>query len=233
MPVGQARRDVVDQVRAALAAAADPEAAPAMQAYMKSALPYYGVRVPVVRSIVRTIYTQRPISQRDAWDATVRALYDEATHREERYAALALAGHRLYSAYVDAAAMPLYKHLVATGAWWDLVDEASHRVGDALRADRPGVTADLDRWIAADSLWLRRSSIICQVGHRADTDLKLLERAVTANLADRDFFIRKAIGWALRDLSTTNPDWVRAFVAEHAEELSPLSAREALRKISR
>ena len=232
MPVGPARRDVVDQVRAALAAAADPEAAPAMQAYMKSALPYYGVRVPAVRRIVRTIYTQRPITRRDAWDATVRALYDEATHREERYAALALVGHRLYSGYADVAAMPLYAHLVTTGAWWDLVDEASHRVGDALRADRPRVTAKLDRWMAADSLWMRRSAIICQIGHRADTDLGLLERAVTANVADRDFFIRKAIGWALRDLSTTNADWVRSFVAQHRGELSPLSVREALRKIS-
>jgi 3-methyladenine DNA glycosylase AlkD len=185
-----------------------------------------------VRSIVRSIYTQRPITQRDAWDATVRALYDEATHREERYAALALVGHRLYSAYVDVAAMPLYEHLVSTGAWWDLVDEVSHRVGDALRVDRPGVTAELDRWLAADSLWMRRSSIICQVGHRADTDLGLLARAVTANLADRDFFIRKAIGWALRDLSATNPDWVRGFVGEHGGELSPLSVREALRKIT-
>ena len=146
-----------------------------MQAYMKSALPYYGVRVPcgaqhcpddlhaVARSRSATRGT-RPSG----------LLYDDATHREERYAALALVGHRLYSGYADVAAMPLYEHLVTTGAWWDLVDEASHRVGDALRADRAGVTAELDRWIAADSLWMRRSSIICQVGHRADTDLGLL-----------------------------------------------------------
>jgi 3-methyladenine DNA glycosylase AlkD len=191
------------------------------------------VRVPVVRTIVRAVYAELPIDGRAAWEATVRTLYDEATHREERYAALALLGHRLYSAFADAAAMPLYEHLIVTGAWWDLVDETSRRVGIALRADRAAVTAAIDRWTAADSLWLRRSSIICQVGHKDDTDLELLERAVVANTADSEFFLRKAIGWALRDLSTANPEWVRAFVETHDARLSGLSGREALRKIGR
>jgi 3-methyladenine DNA glycosylase AlkD len=225
------RRDVVAQVRAALAAAGDPSAAPAMQAYMKSALPYHGVRVPEVRRIVRPIYAAHPIDGRDAWEATVRAMYDDATHREERYAAFALVGHRLYAEYADGAAVPLYEHLIRAGAWWDLVDEASHRVGVALRADRPAVTAALDQWAVADSLWLRRSSIICQVGHKADTDRALLARAIEANAGDRDFFIRKAIGWALRDLSGTDPDWVRAFVSAHGSDLSALSRREALRRL--
>jgi 3-methyladenine DNA glycosylase AlkD len=226
-----ARRDIVDEVRTALAAAGDPAAAPAMQAYMKSALPYYGVRVPEVRRIVRPIYAAHPLGGRAAWEATVRAMYDEATHREERYAALALVGHRLYSALADAEAMPLYEHLIRAGAWWDLVDDVSHQVGRALRADRRNVTAVLDRWIRADDLWLRRSSIICQLGHKDGTDRALLARAIEANVEDRDFFIRKAIGWALRDLSTSDPDWVRAFVSDHEADLSPLSRREAMRRL--
>jgi 3-methyladenine DNA glycosylase AlkD len=226
-----ARRDIVDEVRAALAAAGDPAAAPAMQAYMKSALPYYGVRVPAVRKVTRAIYAARPIDGRAAWEATVRAMYDEATHREERYAALALVGHRLYSEFVDADAMPLYEHLIRVGAWWDLVDDTSHQVGRALRADRSRVTAVLDRWIRADDLWVRRSSIICQLGHKSDTDRALLTRAIEASIGDRDFFIRKAIGWALRELSSSAPDWVRAFVSDHESDLSPLSRREAMRRL--
>jgi 3-methyladenine DNA glycosylase AlkD len=226
-----ARRDIVDEVRAALAAAADPDAAPAMQAYMKSALPYYGVRVPVVRKAVRAIYAARPIDGRAAWEATVRTMYDQATHREERYAALALVGHRLYSAFADADAMPLYGHLIRVGAWWDLVDDTSHHVGVALRADRQRVTAALDRWTHANNLWLRRSSIICQLGHKGDTDRALLTRAIEASVGDREFFIRKAIGWALRDLSSSDPDWVRAFVSDHESDLSPLSRREAMRRL--
>jgi 3-methyladenine DNA glycosylase AlkD len=225
------RRDVVERVRAALAAAADPVAAPTMQAYMKSPLPYYGVRVPDVRRIVGSVCADLPIDGREAWEATVRAIYDEATHREERYAALALVGHRLARPYADAAAMPLYEHLIRTGAWWDLVDEVAHRVGDALRSDRAAVTVAVERWTVSDSLWVRRASIICQVGHQAATDRALLARAIATNIADPGFFIRKAIGWALRDLSGTDPDWVRAFTASHGEALSPLSRREALRRI--
>jgi 3-methyladenine DNA glycosylase AlkD len=227
-----ARRDIVDEVRAALAAAGDPAAAPAMQAYMKSAMPYYGVRVPEVRKIARATYAARRIDGRAAWEATVRTMYDEATHREERYAALALVGHRLYAAFADADAMPLYEHLIRVGAWWDLVDDTSHQVGVALRADRSRVSAVLDRWTRAGDLWLRRSSIICQLGHKAGTDRALLTRAIEASIDDGDFFIRKAIGWALRDLSTTDPDWVRAFVSDHESDLSPLSRREAMRRIS-
>jgi 3-methyladenine DNA glycosylase AlkD len=230
MTAARADRTVIERVRSGLAAAGDPDAAVAMQAYMKSAMPYHGVRVPEVRRIARRVYDASPIDGRRAWEATVRAMYDEATHREERYAALALVAHRLYRPYADGQSMPLYEHLIRTGAWWDLVDETSHRVGDALRADRRAVTAAVELWIGSDSLWLRRASIICQVGHRADTDLALLARAIEPNVADSDFFVRKAIGWALRDISTTDPAWVRAFVDDH-EGLSPLSRREALRKL--
>ena len=83
---------------------------------------------------------------------------------------------------------------------------------------------DLDRW-------RRRASIICQVGAKAETDVDLLGDAIVPNLADRDFFIRKAIGWALREHAKTDPDWVRRFVSTHRGELSPLSYREATRHL--
>jgi 3-methyladenine DNA glycosylase AlkD len=222
---------LVDAVRAALAAAADPVAAEPMQRYMKSAMPYYGVRLPEVRRLGRAVFTARRLPDRSTWEATVRAMFDGATHREERYAALALVAHRYYRPYTDVESLRLYEHLIRTGAWWDLVDETSHRVGDVLRSYRGEVSGVIRRWARSDSLWIRRSSIICQVGHKAETDLDLLRDAIEPNIADRDFFIRKAIGWALRDVAYVEPDWVRTFVNTHGG-LAPLSKREALKHLT-
>jgi 3-methyladenine DNA glycosylase AlkD len=87
----------------------------------------------------------------------------------------------------------------------------------------------LSAWARDPDRWLRRAAVICQVGLRSATEAELLSDAIGANLGDRDFFLRKAIGWALRDYSRTEPDWVRAFVA--TRELSPLSRREALKHL--
>jgi 3-methyladenine DNA glycosylase AlkD len=224
------RHDIIRAVRDALRSAADPESARPMQKYMKSEQPYYGVRMPEVRRISKAIFTANRIDDQATFEATVRTLYDDASHREERYAALALVAHRFYRGFATAESLPLYEHLIRSGAWWDLVDETSHRVGDVLRISRADVTPVVGSWGTADSLWVRRASIICQVGHKADTDLDLLTRTIEPNIGDRDFFIRKAIGWALREVAYVKPDWVREFVADH-RDLAPLSKREALRRI--
>lgn len=221
---------LVDAIRAALVDAADPAAAEPMRRYMKSALPYHGVRVPQVRRLTRAIAREHPMADPRVWEATVRALYDEATHREERYAALGLVGHPMYRAFATPAALPLHEHLVRVGAWWDLVDEVAHRVGDVLASHPAEVAPVLLTWSRADSLWLRRCAIISQLGHGASTDLELLEAVIAPNLADREFFLRKAIGWALRDAARANPQWVRAYVDAHPG-LSPLSRREALKHL--
>ena len=228
---GQPRKDLIAAVRATLEEAAEPERAPQMQAYMKSSMPYYGVRMPEVRKRVRTVLNDLPIDARPDWEATIRGLYDDATYREERYAALTLAAHRYYREWALAPeSLALYERLIRTGAWWDLVDETSHRVGDVLLADSETVTPTIRAWSGADDLWVRRCSIICQVGHKAETDLDLLSCVIEPNIADRDFFIRKAIGWALREVAYVEPGWVHAFVNEHPS-LSSLSVREATKHI--
>jgi 3-methyladenine DNA glycosylase AlkD len=87
-------------------------------------------------------------------------------------------------------------------------------------------------WSERPERWLRRASIICQLDAKASTDLTLLTDVIEANLADREFFIRKAIGWALRQYARTDPDWVREFVAAHRDTLSPLSYREAIKHLT-
>ncbi|EXG79050.1 DNA alkylation repair protein [Cryptosporangium arvum] len=224
--------DLVAAVRAALAAAADPDRAPGMQAYMKSTMPYLGVAKPVRAEALKPVFVEHPLADRASWEKAVRTLWHEATYREERYAAIDLTGHRAYRQFQDATTLDLYRELVVGGAWWDYVDEiASRRVGPILRTDRAGVTPVIRTWSTDPDPWLRRTSIICQLSFKQDTDLELLTDAIAANAADQDFFLRKAIGWALRQYAWCDPEWVRAYVSAHESELSPLSRREARKNL--
>lgn len=228
--------DVVEEVRRRLAEAADPELAPQMQAYMKSALPFRGVTAVPMRRICREVFDAHRLPDRDTWRSVVLALWDGARFREERYAAVELTGHRYYRDHQDVSGLGLYRHLVVTGAWWDLVDAvASNRVGPILRAHADVVTPIMRSWAVEADMWLRRTALLCQLGAKRDTDVALLTFAIEQNLEGstfgRDFFIRKAIGWSLREHAKTDQAWVVRFVAEHSDQLSGLSRREALKNV--
>jgi 3-methyladenine DNA glycosylase AlkD len=223
---------LIDDVRHSLREVADPSKAPSMQAYMKSAMPYYGVPSPVAKRVFARVLHDHPVADRESWLATVHALWHDATHREERYAAIALAGHQHYLAYQDPDTLDLYRELVVTGAWWDFVDTlASHSVGPILRAHHDEVRPTIVGWSTDPDMWLRRTSVICQLGAKQSVDLDLLTTCIEPNLGDREFFIRKAIGWALRQHAWTDPAWVQDYVRRQGDHLSPLSRREALKNV--
>jgi 3-methyladenine DNA glycosylase AlkD len=161
----------------------------------------------------------------------VLALWRGAAFREERYAALELAADRRYSGCRTPEAMPMLEEMVVTGAWWDHVDAIAHLVGQILREHPEAMKPLMREWSTDTSLWKRRVSIICQISFKNDTDLELLYASIEPNLADRDFFIRKAIGWALRAYAWTDPDEVARYVREHQALLSGLSRREALKNV--
>ncbi len=225
---------VVPAIRSVLAGAGDPERAAAQQAYMKSAMPYRGLTSPELKALLRPVLADphlRPAT-RDAWEGAVRELWDEATHREERYAATALTGHRAYRAWQDPETVPLYRHLVVTGAWWDHVDEvASNRIGPILLSHNEIMTPVVREWATDEDLWIRRTSIISQLTFKEQTDRVLLLETIEPNLADTSFWLRKAIGWALRQFARTDPDWVWATVEGYGDRLSGLSRREALKHL--
>ena len=228
--------DLVDDLRSRIAEAGDPALAPQMQAYMKSALPFRGVTSVPLRAITRDVVPAHPLPDAATWRAAVLELWDGAAYREERYAALAVAGHRRYREHRDPGSLPLYRHLVVTGAWWDLVDTiAAQHVGEVLGRFPAEVTPALRAWAVEEDLWLRRTAVLCQLKRKADTDPDLLRFALEHNLEDslhgREFFVRKALGWALREHARTDPGWVRAFVAEHEGRLSGLTRREALKHL--
>lgn len=227
---------LVEDLRTAIAEAADLTRAPRMQAYMKSSMPFRGVSAVPLRRITRGVLDTHRLGDRSSWERAVRTLWDDAAFREERYAAIALSGHRFYRAFQDAGTLALYRHLVGTGAWWDLVDDvAAHRVGPILRSDPVTVTPAIRAWARDENLWVRRTAVLCQLGSRDATDTDLLRDVLLANLDGslhgREFFIRKALGWALRAYAKTDPDWVLTFVDEHAEDLSGLTRREALKHL--
>ncbi len=226
---------VVEAIRAALAVAGDPERAVAQQAYMKSAMPYRGLTAPQLRTLLRPLlaHPDLHLADRPAFEHAVRDLWDGATHREERYAATALTGHRAYRRWQDPALVPLYRHLVVTGAWWDHVDElASQRIGPILLAHSAAMTPVVSGWATDEDLWLRRTAILSQLTFKERTDTDLLRTAIEPNLADTSFWIRKAIGWSLRQHARTDPDWVREAVAQWGGRLSGLSRREALKHLA-
>ena len=198
---------LIAAINQGLVAVADSTRARKMQAYMKSAMPYLGVRVPEVRAVTRAAARAIPPASVAGLRATAGVLWRDATHREQRYAATELTGLRMAAGSL--ALVPLYEHMIVSGAWWDHVDAVSRRLGQLLIMHPEQVQPVLLSWSTSPDRWLRRVSIIAQLRAKTCTDLDLLTKAIDASAADRDFFVSKAIGWALRDYARTDPEWVR------------------------
>ncbi|MGN7199973.1 DNA alkylation repair protein [Arthrobacter sp. SAFR-044] len=224
-----ADQDLIASIRGALREIADPARAAEAQAYMKSALPSLGVRVPGVRRVVAQAARTYPPQSAAQLRATVLDLWRTSTFREEKYAAIDLTADRLVAADLDM--IPAYEEIIRTGAWWDFADGVSGRICTLLQAHPGEMSRLLRQWSQDPDLWIRRAAITAQLRAKAATDTQLLGAVIEPNLADREFFIRKAIGWALREYAKTAPQWVEAFAARHRDAMSPLSRREALRRI--
>jgi 3-methyladenine DNA glycosylase AlkD len=203
-----------------------------MQAYLKSEMPCRGVSMAVLRRIVRARGAEYPVRSMAEWRRVALRLWRDAAFREERHAAIEFVRAPVFLPYLVVAAVPMVEEMIVTGAWWDLVDPlATDVLGNVLRAERSATAALMRTWARDENLWKRRASILCQVGFKEKTDLRLLYACIEPNLADRDFFIRKAIGWALRSHAWTDPAEVRRYVKATGARLSPLSVREALKNI--
>ncbi|MFJ9806436.1 DNA alkylation repair protein [Streptomyces wuyuanensis] len=226
------RSDLADTVLARLTAiypaAADPVRAREAAAYMKDVAPFLGIRTPERRALSRAVLdgTPRPAEA----DCTAIALRCwRLPEREYHYfAADYLRRHvgRCSSAFV-----PVARHLITTVSWWDTVDTlAAHVVGALVAAD-PGLARVMDRWIEDDDLWVARTALLHQLRHKEATDAGRLFRYCLRQSGHPDFFVRKAIGWSLREYAKTDPDAVRGFVDSARDRLAPLSVREALKNL--
>ena len=224
---------LAQRVRAGLEAVADPARAPAMQAYMKSAMPYLGVSAVPLRAACKALFADLQYETSVQWQVDVLTLWRSAQYREERYAALALSGIRATRDFQRIGALAMYEEMIVTGAWWDFIDPiAGQRLGAILATEgQPMKQAMLD-WASSDNMWKRRSAILCQLNSKGQTDLDLLYACIAPSLDSREFFLRKAIGWALRQYARTDAAEVTRYVAALGDKLSPLSRREAMKHIA-
>jgi len=216
----------------ALKQAGDPSRALAQQAYMKSAMPYYGVSTVTLRVLCKAAFADVQFATAEEWQAQVLDLWRNARFREERYAAIGLTGDKRFLSFQTPAAAKMYEEMIVTGAWWDYVDSiASNRVGPILRDYPAPMRRKMLAWSKSTDMWKRRTSIICQLGFKEQTDLGLLYACIEPSLGSKEFFLRKAIGWTLRQYAWTDADEVRKYVRRNQSQLSALSCREALKNI--
>ena len=217
-------------LREALRESANPEKAPGMQAYMKSEMPYLGAQTPVLKAVCRKVFTAHPLETQKHWLDTILAIWRNADYREEHYAAIKLAEHRAYDDFQTLDALPCYEEMVTDGAWWDYVDAIAPRlVGGLLTRYPEEMKTRMLEWARSPNIWKRRTSIVCQLKFKDATDVDLLQSCIEPSMEHPEFFLRKAIGWALREYAKTDSDEVIAYVTENAHRLSTLSKREALR----
>jgi 3-methyladenine DNA glycosylase AlkD len=215
----------------ALACLADSRRAAGMAAYMKTDMPFYGVPAPARRRLAAEVLRCFAPSGHAGYVELVRALWD-LPHREEKYVAIDVAA--ACRAQHVPQSIRLYESMIREGAWWDLVDGiATGCFGRVLMGHRAAVTPVVKAWMSDPCMWIRRAALICQVGHRRETDGEMLFQACLTLAGEKEFFVRKAIGWALRDYSYTSPGEVAGFLAGHADALSGLSFREGAKALVR
>ncbi|MFJ7071157.1 DNA alkylation repair protein [Streptomyces sp. NPDC098781] len=219
---------VLERLVAAYGAAADAERAVSMRAYMKDVAPFLGLTTPTRRALSRTVLQDTP--RPDETDCTAVALRCwELPEREYHYFAVDYL--RRHVKRCSSGFLPVARHLITTVPWWDTVDLlAAHVVGGLVAAD-PKLKADMDAWIEDPDLWIARTALLHQLRYKERTDTERLFAYCLRQSAHPDFFIRKAIGWCLREYAKTDPDAVRDFLARERGRFAPLSVREALKNI--
>lgn len=223
--MGKYAEDVVRRLTEAFERERDPEIAVSMAAYMRGQFPFLGIPAPRRVAIQRIALAALPRPTEPEINEAMTALWG-LHEREFQYAACDIL--RRNAGALSASFLPTARMLIETKSWWDTVDTlAANVVGTTVRNDRSGVST-MDQWVADSNIWVARCAILHQLKWKKETDTERLFRYCLLRADEREFFIRKAIGWALREYSKTDAAAVRGFVADHETRLSILSKREAL-----
>ncbi|MBA4179009.1 MAG: DNA alkylation repair protein [Anaerolinea sp.] len=217
--------EFVPRLRERYEANRDAATAAPMAAYMRGKFEFLGIKGPLAHRLLREALAGLTRPTQAELQEAAEALW-ALPEREYKYAGAAIL--RRYVAACDASFLPVAQELILTKPWWDTVDALAANVVGPLVARHPELGAVMDEWILSEDIWLARTALLHQLKYRARTDAAKLTRYCLLRGGDKEFFIRKAIGWALREYSKTDADAVRAFVARHDGELSGLSKREAL-----
>jgi len=205
---------------------ANTDQAVPMKKYMRDQFEYLGIKSPQVKDLRRQHIAEYGLPALEDMDVVVRDLWN-LPQREFQYVAIGLM-ERLEKK-LPAKSIRTLEYTLTHKSWWDTVDSVSHIVGILFRK-YPDVRAKyLPKWRASKNIWLRRTAILFQLDYKAETNFDLLCEIIRENLGSKEFFINKAIGWALRQYAYTDAKAVKKFVKE--TELHPLSRREAMRHL--
>jgi 3-methyladenine DNA glycosylase AlkD len=220
----------VKGIEALLRAHANPALAAPMQAYLRDLFPFLGIKSPECKALIKSFLQEHETPEGDALAETVRELW-QLPEREFQYAALHLLDKQKLRLQTED--IRLLEELVTSKSWWDTVDTLAGRLigGQHFSKFRELIPLYTKRWIGSDNIWLQRTALLFQLGYKNRTDTDRLFDYIRRTSASKEFFVRKAIGWALREYSKTDEAAVRKFVDE--TELSPLSRREALKYADR
>jgi 3-methyladenine DNA glycosylase AlkD len=224
-------KSMVAHVQGRLKLLANPAKAIEMAAYMKTNMPFYGVQRPDREPIMKELKINFAPSNQAEYEAAVLALWC-LKHREEKYLAINYAG--LFGQYVNPESLPLYERLIREGQWWDFVDPiSSDLIGRALLNFPDQVRPVVNNFSNDDDFWMRRASLLAHLGHKKQTSHKHLFAYCKKMAHEKEFFIRKGMGWALREYSKSEPERVVRFLREHKSKLSPLSLREGAKHLAK
>lgn len=206
-----------------------PANAAPMKKYMRDQFEYLGIKSPQFKGLVTEHIKQNGLPPIENLDVIVRELWD-LPQREFQYLATSLIGKM--EKQLGEGFITTLEHLITHKSWWDTVDTlAGHPVGVMFKRFPKVKAKYLKKWRKSENFWLRRTTLLFQLGYKTETDFDLLCDLVRENLGSDEFFINKAIGWALRQYAWTNPTAVKKFV-KATKELHPLSRREALKNVS-
>jgi 3-methyladenine DNA glycosylase AlkD len=209
---------------------ADSLKAGPMKKYMRDQFEYLGIKSPQASELLKQHIKEHGLPPLEKLDAIVRELWS-LPQREFQYIAMGLMGR--FEKKVDEDFIMTIEYLITTKSWWDTVDAlAGHSVGSHFQRFPKAQEKYLKKWRKSDDFWLRRTTLLFQLGYKEETDFDLLCEIIKENLGSDEFFINKAIGWALRQYAHTHPAPVKKFV-KATKELHPLSRREALKNIEK
>ena len=212
-----------------MAEAADAHNAAQMAAYLRNQFPFLGIKSPQRRELLKAFLREYGPPALDDTASVAKELWGQ-TVREHQYNALDIL--RRQQKKLGPEFVPTLEWLIITKSWWDTVDGLASNIAGPIFAGYPETRATAVRqWRSVENIWLRRTTLLFQLKYKDKTDAPLLFSLIEENLLDKEFFIQKAIGWALREYSKTDETAVREFVAN--TELSPLAEREALKWLKR
>ncbi len=221
---------IVDFIKKELKRTSDQATAIGMQKYMKTDQPFYGVKTPVRKKIYKAATRAYPINSRKEYEDIIEELWG-GPFREEMYQALEVAQNT--RAFHGTESLPLYEKMIHSSPNWDTLDWLATRVIGSLIIEDRRLESKLIEWSESGNFWVRRASLLAHLKHKDETNFNLLAETILKLAHEEEFFIRKAIGWVLREYSYTNPRWVIEFVTNHQETLSSLSKREAMKHINK